>query len=159
MIIFKEEVIGFMKLLNKNEVRYILVGGLAVNYHGYARSTGDIDVWLDDSDDNRKHLVNALTDFGVEGASAFLTHPLIPGYSEILLGDGIYLDFMANMTALKQNQFQECYQMAEKFLMDENTEVNFLSINKLIEEKTKLGRPKDLDDVEKLKVIANAKQK
>src|SRR6185436_452722 len=148
-----------MKLLNKNEVKYILVGGLAVNYYGYARSTGDVDLWLDDSDDNRKKLVSTLTDFGVEGANVFLTLPLIAGYSEILLTNGIYVDFMSNMTALKQDQFQECYQMAEKFHVDENTPVNFLSINKLIEEKTKLGRPKDLDDVEKLKVIANAKRK
>lgn len=158
MNIFKEEFVDFMKLLNKNEVKYILVGGLAVNYHGYARSTGDVDLWLDDSENNRKQLVNALADFGVEGATVFLTHPLVAGYSEILLGNGIYVDFMSNMTALKQDQFQDCYLSSEKFQVND-TEVNFLSLDKLIEEKTKSGRPKDLDDVEKLKVIATAKRK
>jgi 2-hydroxy-3-keto-5-methylthiopentenyl-1-phosphate phosphatase len=35
---FKE----FLKLLNENNVRYLLVGGYAVAYHGYPRTTGDM---------------------------------------------------------------------------------------------------------------------
>jgi hypothetical protein len=32
-------------LLNRNQVEYMIVGGLAVNYHGFQRATGDIDIW------------------------------------------------------------------------------------------------------------------
>ena len=39
---FKE----FLKLLNENEVRYLLIGGYAVGYHGYPRATNDMDVWI-----------------------------------------------------------------------------------------------------------------
>lgn len=159
MNILQEDIIDFMKLLNKNEVKYILVGGLAVNYYGYSRTTGDIHLWLDDSDNNRKCLVNALTEFGVDGANAFLTHPLVAGYAEILLGDGIYLDFMADMITLKQDQFQECFQLAEKFQLNEETAVHVLHINKLIEEKTKSTRPKDIEDAKQLRIIANSKRK
>ena len=40
---FKE----FIKSLNDNGVRYLVVGGYAVALHGYPRYTKDIDVWID----------------------------------------------------------------------------------------------------------------
>ena len=36
----------FLRLLNIHEVRYLLVGGYAVGYHGYVRATADMDVWV-----------------------------------------------------------------------------------------------------------------
>jgi hypothetical protein len=32
---------AFLKLLNEQEVRYLLIGGYAVGYHGYVRGTAD----------------------------------------------------------------------------------------------------------------------
>lgn len=158
MNIFEDEIVDFMNLLNKNGVRSILVGGLAVNYYGYARSTGDVDLWIEDSIDNRQRLVNSFKEYGITGAEAFLTHPLVAGYAEVLLNNGIYLDLMANLVAIKQNEFDDCFRLAEKFQMTENTEVNVLHINKLIEEKTKSGRPKDIDDAIQLKMIVDSRK-
>jgi len=39
---FKE----FLRLLNDHEVEYLLVGGYAVGYYGYPRTTAEIDVWV-----------------------------------------------------------------------------------------------------------------
>ena len=39
---FKE----FLQLLNTYEVKYLLVGGYAVGYHGYPRATLDMDIWM-----------------------------------------------------------------------------------------------------------------
>src|SRR5690242_12286877 len=36
----------FLRLLNSANVRYMVVGGYAVNYHGHQRTTGDLDVWI-----------------------------------------------------------------------------------------------------------------
>ena len=36
----------FIELLNALKVRYILVGGFAVAYHGYPRYTADVDLSL-----------------------------------------------------------------------------------------------------------------
>jgi hypothetical protein len=44
---FKE----FLNLLNSNNVRYLLIGGYAVAYHGYVRATADMDVWITMVDD------------------------------------------------------------------------------------------------------------
>lgn len=157
MNLFDEEIGSFLTILNQYDIKYILVGGLAVNYYGYSRTTGDIDIWLDDSSNNREKLVSALKKFGVEGAEAFLTYPLIAGYAEILLDSGIYIDIMADLVLLKQTDFKECYELSEKFLMNENTLVRVLHINKLIEEKEKSIRTKDRDDADKLKKLRNKK--
>lgn len=36
----------FLELLSAHNVRYLLVGGYAVAFHGYVRATGDIDIWV-----------------------------------------------------------------------------------------------------------------
>ena len=58
----------FMKLLrvfDKVDVRYLLVGAFAVEYHGQPRTTRHMDLWLDDSADNMERAFRALTEFGV----------------------------------------------------------------------------------------------
>ena len=39
---FKE----FLQVLSHSAVEYLLVGGYAVAYHGYPRTTADIDIWI-----------------------------------------------------------------------------------------------------------------
>ena len=48
----------------KNHVRMILVGGGAVNFHGYQRHSADVDFWIDLTELNLLRLVNALHDLG-----------------------------------------------------------------------------------------------
>lgn len=56
----------FIELLNAHEVRYLVVGGYAVAYHGYPRYTKDIDIWLWIHPENAKRIVKVLKDFGFE---------------------------------------------------------------------------------------------
>lgn len=37
---------SFYKLLDKHEVEYLCVGGIAVTLWGYSRSTNDFDLWV-----------------------------------------------------------------------------------------------------------------
>lgn len=57
---FKE----FLRLLREHGVRYLLVGGYAVGYHGYPRTTNDIDIWIECSSENAERVVGALREFG-----------------------------------------------------------------------------------------------
>ena len=57
---FKE----FLRLLNKNEVKYLLVGGYALAMHGSPRNTGDLDIWIQSGSKNAERLLIALDDFG-----------------------------------------------------------------------------------------------
>jgi hypothetical protein len=63
--IYDGDVIKFFAFKNKNKVHYILVGGFAVNYHGFNRSTDDLDVWLADTEENRKPFVEASVDYSI----------------------------------------------------------------------------------------------
>lgn len=54
MEIMDEHLLKFWQSLNHLGINYIMVGGVAVNLHGYSRVTKDIDVWIEDTKDNRK---------------------------------------------------------------------------------------------------------
>ena len=41
-----------LQVFDQNKVKYILIGGLAVGFHGYQRYTGDMDLWLEPTKDN-----------------------------------------------------------------------------------------------------------
>lgn len=63
MNIFVERHQKLLQTLNSYNVTYLLVGGYAVVYHGYKRTTGDMDLWLEPSNDNKIKLINALKEF------------------------------------------------------------------------------------------------
>jgi predicted nucleotidyltransferase len=153
MDVFEKDILDFFHLLNKHSVRYILVGGLAVNYHGFSRSTGDVDLWLDDSKENRIQFVEALREKKIEGCEAFLTYPFLAGFAEILLENGIYIDLMSDLQFFKQDQFDECYQLSNVFKINDIVQFKVLHINKLIEEKGRSARTKDKEDAEQLKKL------
>ena len=44
---------GFLKLLVVRKVRFLLIGGYAVNAFGYVRNTVDMDIWIASDADNR----------------------------------------------------------------------------------------------------------
>lgn len=159
MNIFQEEIIEFFNLLNKHRVKYILVGGLAVNYYGYTRATGDIDLWIYDEISNRKRLTETFTEMGIEGAEVLEKGPLIAGFTEILLLNGIYIDLMSELQFFTQENFDECYEICEIFNLEENCPIKVLHINKLIEEKDKSNRSKDKEDAVQLKKIRELKRK
>ena len=52
---FKE----FLKLLGSNGVEYLLIGGYAVNLHGYVRTTNDLDIWINVNPENAARMERA----------------------------------------------------------------------------------------------------
>ena len=65
MDIMDEGLLNFWRILNKNNVHYIMVGGFAVNLNGYIRATKDSDLWLKDTIDNRKNLEKRMQNQGM----------------------------------------------------------------------------------------------
>jgi hypothetical protein len=59
---FKE----FLRLLDEMGVKYLTVRGYAVGYHGYPRSTGDMDVWVESTGENAERVVRALKEFSFD---------------------------------------------------------------------------------------------
>lgn len=62
----KETLISICTLLNKHEVDYLLIGGVAVIYHGYTRSTADLDFWYNPTLSNFHKIISAFKEYGID---------------------------------------------------------------------------------------------
>jgi len=66
MNIFHDDHLEIIKELLENQVSFLLIGGYAVIYHGYNRTTGDMDLWLEPSNQNKYKVIEALEKLGFE---------------------------------------------------------------------------------------------
>ena len=58
-----EEFKDFINLLNSNNVKYLLIGGWAVGFYGYPRTTKDIDFLVSNDNNNLKKLEKVFREF------------------------------------------------------------------------------------------------
>src|ERR1700754_3219108 len=63
--IFNDDFRDFITALNNQQVEYILVGGYSVILHGYSRTTGDLDIWVNKTKENYIRLTRTFYEFGM----------------------------------------------------------------------------------------------
>jgi hypothetical protein len=63
-MIFEQDFIDFIELLNQHQVAYMVVGAHALAFHGRPRHTGDLDICIKPSKENAAKMVVVLNDFG-----------------------------------------------------------------------------------------------
>lgn len=149
MDIYNEEFLRLIKYFETEGVKYLIVGGFAVNKYGYSRTTGDVDLYLKDSRDNRQSLVEALDKMGYGRFEELLRVPIIAGYCEIMMDNGTYADLMTQIPGLAKESFDEHYNAATTEHV-EGVTLRFLHYNQLLENKRATARNKDILDVEEL---------
>lgn len=54
--------IDFLTSMQNHQARYMLIGGVAINFHGINRATQDMDIWLAPTNQNRDLFYNVLLD-------------------------------------------------------------------------------------------------
>ena len=161
MDIFDEEILKFWRCLNNYHVKYIMVGGFATNIHGYQRYTGDMDIWIEDTLENRRNLRTAFRECDMGDYFMIETMQIILGWTNFNLNNGLKLDVMLDVKGLETFTFQECYDLANIAEID-GVIVPFLHINQLIESKKAANRPKDQIDViylEKIKQLLDEEER
>jgi hypothetical protein len=72
------QIIEIWKYFSLNKVKYLTIGGFAVNIYGYGRNTGDIDIFIEDSIENRENLREALKQSGIGDFENIKTMQFIP---------------------------------------------------------------------------------
>ena len=144
--VFPSDFREFLKLLNNAEVAYLLIGGYAVGYHGYPRTTADMDVWVAISPENASKLVDVFRRFGMRDAK--LTPDLFLRSGKIIRM-GVPPMRIEVLTEIDGVSFAECYAAREVVTLDGET-VNLISLRHLRTNKRASGRHKDLDDLEHL---------
>lgn len=143
--------LDFWQILNQYNVRYILVGGFATNFHGFQRFTGDVDIYLEDTLENRQRMRKAYKAYIKIDFPSFETIQFVPGWVDFPLRDGTRLDIMTSMVGIDAT-FDECLTSAQIKEID-GIQIPVLHIRQLIENKKAVGREKDQIDVEKLEKI------
>ena len=146
--IFNSDFRDFIASLNKHGVKYLLVGGYSVILHGYSRTTGDMDLWVERSEENYLKIKSAFQDFGMPvfdmTKENFMSHPV---WDVFTFGvPPVAIDIMIKLDGFS---FQEVYERAITF-HDDNLEIRVIHKNDLIAAKQKAGRSKDLNDLENL---------
>jgi len=140
---FKE----FFQLLNVLDVRYLIVGGYAVAYHGYPRYTKDIDIWIWVNPENAERIVKALRDFGFESLNLKASDFLEP---ETIIQLGYAPNRIDLIMGLPGVDFEDCYAQRVEVEIEE-VRLMFIDLESLKKSKKASGRLQDLADLENLK--------
>ncbi|HWS60797.1 MAG TPA: nucleotidyltransferase [Flavobacterium sp.] len=146
------QIIDIWKYFSINKVKYLTIGGFAVNIYGYGRNTGDIDIFIEDTIENRENLREALKQVGIGDFENLNTMQFIPGWTDITLNFNLRLDIMTSVKGLENNTFE---QLLEKAYITEicDIPVYFIDYENLIIAKKAANRPKDLLDIEELEKL------
>src|SRR6056297_3045708 len=130
----------FVKLANKYKVRMILVGGGAVNFHGYQRHSADIDFWINVTSDNMHNLLKTLQDLGYDIQE--IPEPVQKKEQNISLkiSPVFELELITRLNTVKS--FKEVFSDSETVEKD-GLKYHVINFNDLIQIKITSPRPKD----------------
>lgn len=147
MNIFNDDFKDFIIFLNQYEVEYIVVGGYAVIIRGYSRSTGDIDIWVNKTEENFIKLQKAIRLFGLPEIAIKKEEFFSDDFDVFAFGKPPYA--IEIMTAVKGLDFMNTYNNSTIEQINE-TPVRIIHLQNLLEAKKAAGRSKDLNDIENL---------
>ena len=143
----------FIELLEKNGVKFLVVGGYAVGFHGFPRYTGDLDVFVAISEANAQKLVQVFAEFGFSDIGLKAQDFLDP---EIIVEIGREPMKIQVLTGIDGVAFESCYVRKVDF-KDEGLSIPFISLDDLIANKAATPRAKDKIDLEELKRLRDEK--
>ena len=149
-----QDFVDFFKLLEKNNVDYLIVGSWAVALHGRPRYTKDIDILIARDATNAKKLLLALNEFGF-GSLELSEDDFLKEEFVIQLGyEPNRIDILTDISGVifkeaKQNSIEKSIN---------GMKLKIISINDLIQAKKSAGRPQDLADIDQLQKINSLKK-
>jgi hypothetical protein len=98
-----EDLVAICRSLNKEGVRYLLIGGFAVILHGLVRTTKDIDLLIDPSEENIRRLKKALGTLP-DNAVALLADDDVGKYRVVRVADEVVVDLMAEACGISYEE-------------------------------------------------------
>ena len=139
--------------LAKYQVKYLLVGGHAVNFHGVVRNTLDLDLWVEKNNENLGHLLNCLKDlnFNQSKCNAAIEY-FANNHKFDIIRDGYLVEILDSF--IFQFSFEEAFSKRVEEKSD-NIIINIISLDHLLILKSRSSRQKDQLDVAELKKFHN----
>jgi hypothetical protein len=139
----------FIECLNSNEVEYLVVGALAVSWHGFARYSADIDLLIRPSQANAVRVLRALSQFGFGSLDLSASDLTVPGKVIQLGYEPNRIDLMTSITGVS---FEDAWDDRTRGDLD-GLRVNFIGRSALLRNKDATGRAKDRIDAEELRKL------
>ena len=137
---------AFIELLNSSRVEYLVVGAVALAYHGFPRYTGDLDILVHNTPENAQRLEAVLASFGF-GSLGLKAADFVGSYQVIQLGmPPNRIDLLTSITGVS---FDEAWagRVEGEFA---GIRVSFIGRQELIQNKKSTGRSQDYADLEVL---------
>ncbi|PYS57639.1 MAG: hypothetical protein DMF76_21680 [Acidobacteria bacterium] len=130
----------------KNDVKYLVIGGIAAVPYGVPRATFDLDVLIEPTKDNVERLLSAMIEAGLGTASLTNAEDVLSKEITIFT-DRIRLDVQTSTPGIS---FEQAWQ--RRVTMNYRGQIlEVISVGDLIASKTAAGRDVDLEDVRILK--------
>lgn len=129
-----------------------MIGGYAANLHGINRLTTNVEIYIEDTIENRKILRKCFVELDLGDLPLLESMPFVAGWTDFSLTNKITLDIMTSVLGLENIPFQTCYELASIAEIEE-IKVPFLHLNQLIMAKKASNRPKDRIDLVELEKI------
>ena len=154
-MIFEKDFVDLIHILQKHDAKFVLVGGLAVLIHGHFRTTKDMDIFYERSEENAIKISKSIQEFGF-GYLKLSIEDILDKNGYIKLGmQPVRIDLFCDLPGVS---FEEVYASAIDY-EDEDVKLKVIHVNHLIENKLQVGRLQDITDVKNLKKIIQKKNK
>ena len=141
-----------LQAFNIHEVNYMVVGGYAVNFHGYERNTSDLDIWVKSSSENIGKICSALKELNFEEESLEIIRKF--NLSEpFLFQIGAKPDDIEVFNFVTGLKYEEAEPHKITFGYSADMQVYFISVRDLVVNKMLTSRTQDKLDVEMLQKI------
>ncbi len=146
-----------IKKLLEASVDFIIIGGYSVIFHGYKRTTGDIDIWLKPDNANKEKLLPVLAYFGLDKNEIMQVRAMdFTKHLNFSLGEEPEkMDFLTYISMIDYNDADKHKIQAEI----DGMIIPFLHLNDLVLSKLNTGRLKDRADVEALQNVEKERKK
>ena len=126
----------------KNDVRYLVIGGIAAVLYGVPRATFDLDILIEPTKENAQKLLNALIEIGFGTAQMTSAEEIVE--TEItIFTDRVRLDVQTFTPGIR---FEDAWRRRVTMTYA-GQELAVVSLADLIKSKTAAGREVDLEDV------------
>lgn len=145
----------FVRLLNRHEVEYMVVGGYALAFHGKPRHTGDLDIWIGISELNATRMLQVLRDFGLTSLGFKKEDFLKPGYVTQIGYPPLRIDILNSIDGV---EFKEAIQRKLRLEVENDFVINYIGLKDFVKNKQVTGRSQDLADIQEIKKIKPVKK-
>jgi predicted nucleotidyltransferase len=156
MNLFLESHQELLRLLLEGNVKFIIIGGYSVIFHGYKRTTGDVDIWIQPDNENRDRLIKVLEAMEFESKDLLaISQQDFRRHLVFSIGSAPEkVDFLTQISTVKYDEAD-----AEKVIAEvDGLKIPFLHLNHLVLSKFNTGRAKDKADIEELQKLRNHKK-